>query len=57
MLYWVMMRMLKVVFWFLFRPDILKNALQKAVERGQLEQITGKGATGTFQVCGNMHLG
>ncbi|KAL2090485.1 hypothetical protein ACEWY4_012748 [Coilia grayii] len=32
------------------RPDNLKNALQKAVERGQLEQITGKGASGTFQL-------
>ncbi|KAG5274572.1 hypothetical protein AALO_G00137790 [Alosa alosa] len=32
------------------RPDILKNGLQRAVERGQLEQITGKGATGTFQL-------
>ncbi|XP_078498699.1 heterochromatin protein 1-binding protein 3 [Lissotriton helveticus] len=32
------------------RPHILKNALQRAVEKGQLEQITGKGATGTFQL-------
>ncbi|CAB1436646.1 unnamed protein product [Pleuronectes platessa] len=32
------------------RPDILKTALLKAVERGQLEQITGKGARGTFQL-------
>uniref|UniRef100_A0AAY4E8V6 Heterochromatin protein 1-binding protein 3 n=1 Tax=Denticeps clupeoides TaxID=299321 RepID=A0AAY4E8V6_9TELE len=32
------------------RPDTLKNALQKAVEKGQLEQITGKGASGTFQL-------
>uniref|UniRef100_G3U388 Heterochromatin protein 1-binding protein 3 n=1 Tax=Loxodonta africana TaxID=9785 RepID=G3U388_LOXAF len=32
------------------RPQLLKNALQKAVERGQLEQITGKGASGTFQL-------
>ncbi|GAB1289121.1 Heterochromatin protein 1-binding protein 3 [Apodemus speciosus] len=31
------------------RPQLLKNALQRAVERGQLEQITGKGASGTFQ--------
>ncbi|XP_063293202.1 heterochromatin protein 1-binding protein 3 [Pelobates fuscus] len=32
------------------RPQMLKNALQRAVEKGQLEQITGKGASGTFQV-------
>lgn len=32
------------------RPDLLKNALQKSVEKGQLEQITGKGASGTFQL-------
>ncbi|KAJ8259642.1 hypothetical protein GJAV_G00171790 [Gymnothorax javanicus] len=32
------------------RPDILKTALQKAVGNGYLEQITGKGASGTFQV-------
>ncbi|KAM9362062.1 heterochromatin protein 1-binding protein 3 [Symphorus nematophorus] len=32
------------------RPDVLKTALVKAVERGQLEQITGKGARGTFQL-------
>ncbi|KAM4872441.1 heterochromatin protein 1-binding protein 3 isoform 6-T7 [Thomomys bottae] len=32
------------------RPQLLKNALQRAVERGQLEQITGKGASGTFQL-------
>ncbi|XP_077583234.1 heterochromatin protein 1-binding protein 3 isoform X2 [Stigmatopora nigra] len=32
------------------RPDVLKSALVKAVERGQLEQITGKGACGTFQL-------
>ncbi|XP_061793774.2 heterochromatin protein 1-binding protein 3 [Nerophis lumbriciformis] len=32
------------------RPEVLKSALLKAVERGQLEQITGKGATGTFQL-------
>ncbi|XP_075046911.1 heterochromatin protein 1-binding protein 3 [Mixophyes fleayi] len=32
------------------RPQLLKNALQRAVEKGQLEQITGKGASGTFQV-------
>lgn len=40
------------VFVFLYRPQLLKNALQRAVERGQLEQITGKGASGTFQVRG-----
>lgn len=34
----------------LLRPQLLKNALQRAVEKGQLEQITGKGASGTFQV-------
>uniref|UniRef100_A0A3Q3X641 Heterochromatin protein 1-binding protein 3 n=1 Tax=Mola mola TaxID=94237 RepID=A0A3Q3X641_MOLML len=32
------------------KPEVLKTALVKAVERGQLEQITGKGARGTFQV-------
>ncbi|XP_034442177.1 heterochromatin protein 1-binding protein 3 isoform X4 [Hippoglossus hippoglossus] len=32
------------------RPDVLKTALLKAVEKGQLEQITGKGARGTFQL-------
>nr|XP_033777775.1 heterochromatin protein 1-binding protein 3 isoform X2 [Geotrypetes seraphini] len=32
------------------RPQMLKNALQRAVEKGQLEQITGKGASGTFQL-------
>ncbi|XP_038551800.1 heterochromatin protein 1-binding protein 3 isoform X2 [Micropterus salmoides] len=32
------------------RPDVLKVALLKAVEKGQLEQITGKGARGTFQL-------
>ncbi|XP_044205769.1 heterochromatin protein 1-binding protein 3 isoform X3 [Thunnus albacares] len=32
------------------RPDVLKTALVKAVEKGQLEQITGKGARGTFQL-------
>ncbi|XP_059185523.1 heterochromatin protein 1-binding protein 3 isoform X2 [Centropristis striata] len=32
------------------RPDVLKSALVKAVEKGQLEQITGKGANGTFQL-------
>uniref|UniRef100_A0A3P8TM49 Heterochromatin protein 1-binding protein 3 n=1 Tax=Amphiprion percula TaxID=161767 RepID=A0A3P8TM49_AMPPE len=32
------------------RPEVLKSALVKAVERGQLEQITGKGARGTFQL-------
>ncbi|XP_062314178.1 heterochromatin protein 1-binding protein 3 isoform X2 [Osmerus eperlanus] len=32
------------------RPDILKSALVRAVEKGHLEQITGKGASGTFQL-------
>nr|XP_057910597.1 heterochromatin protein 1-binding protein 3 isoform X2 [Doryrhamphus excisus] len=32
------------------RPEVLKSALVKAVERRQLEQITGKGASGTFQL-------
>ncbi|XP_049893791.1 heterochromatin protein 1-binding protein 3 isoform X1 [Epinephelus moara] len=32
------------------RPDVLKSALVRAVEKGQLEQITGKGARGTFQL-------
>ncbi|XP_026881012.2 heterochromatin protein 1-binding protein 3 isoform X2 [Electrophorus electricus] len=32
------------------RPDVLKNCLQRAVEKGYLEQITGKGASGTFQL-------
>ncbi|XP_076862966.1 heterochromatin protein 1-binding protein 3 [Brachyhypopomus gauderio] len=32
------------------RPDVLKNCLQRAVEKGFLEQITGKGASGTFQL-------
>ncbi|TRY57407.1 hypothetical protein DNTS_026602, partial [Danionella cerebrum] len=32
------------------RPDVLKNCLQKSVEKGYLEQITGKGASGTFQL-------
>ncbi|XP_051957044.1 heterochromatin protein 1-binding protein 3-like [Xyrauchen texanus] len=32
------------------RPDILKNCLQRSVEKGYLEQITGKGASGTFQL-------
>ncbi|XP_041639048.1 heterochromatin protein 1-binding protein 3 isoform X2 [Cheilinus undulatus] len=32
------------------RPDVLKAALVRAVERGQLDQITGKGARGTFQL-------
>ncbi|XP_029359115.1 heterochromatin protein 1-binding protein 3 isoform X2 [Echeneis naucrates] len=32
------------------RPEVLKSALVKAVEKGQLEQITGKGARGTFQL-------
>ncbi|XP_025781163.1 heterochromatin protein 1-binding protein 3 [Puma concolor] len=34
----------------ILEPQLLKNALQRAVERGQLEQITGKGASGTFQL-------
>ncbi|XP_069775172.1 heterochromatin protein 1-binding protein 3 isoform X1 [Narcine bancroftii] len=32
------------------RPYLLKQALQRAVDKGQLEQITGKGASGTFQL-------
>ncbi|XP_061689140.1 heterochromatin protein 1-binding protein 3 isoform X2 [Syngnathoides biaculeatus] len=32
------------------RPEVLKSALVRAVERGQLQQITGKGASGTFQL-------
>ncbi|XP_013988998.2 heterochromatin protein 1-binding protein 3 [Salmo salar] len=32
------------------RPDILKSGLVRAVDKGQLEQITGKGASGTFQL-------
>ncbi|XP_068598808.1 heterochromatin protein 1-binding protein 3 [Brachionichthys hirsutus] len=32
------------------KPEVLKAALVKAVEKGQLEQITGKGARGTFQL-------
>ncbi|XP_061075226.1 heterochromatin protein 1-binding protein 3-like [Conger conger] len=32
------------------RPEVLKAALQRAVDKGHLEQITGKGASGTFQV-------
>ncbi|XP_065811166.1 heterochromatin protein 1-binding protein 3 isoform X3 [Labrus bergylta] len=32
------------------RPDVLKAALVKAVEKGHLEQITGTGARGTFQL-------
>ncbi|KAM3877746.1 heterochromatin protein 1-binding protein 3 [Diretmus argenteus] len=32
------------------RPDLLKSALVRAVEKGQLERITGKGASGTFQL-------
>lgn len=32
------------------RPDILKAALGRAIEKGQVEQITGKGACGTFQL-------
>ncbi|XP_032903948.1 heterochromatin protein 1-binding protein 3 isoform X1 [Amblyraja radiata] len=32
------------------RAYLLKQALQRAVDKGQLEQITGKGATGTFQL-------
>ncbi|XP_061582913.1 heterochromatin protein 1-binding protein 3 isoform X2 [Cololabis saira] len=40
------------------RPDVLKTALVKAVEKGLLEQITGKGARGTFQLkrAGNKNL-
>uniref|UniRef100_A0A3Q3WIS6 Heterochromatin protein 1-binding protein 3 n=1 Tax=Mola mola TaxID=94237 RepID=A0A3Q3WIS6_MOLML len=38
------------------KPEVLKTALVKAVERGQLEQITGKGARGTFQNNGNILL-
>lgn len=44
------------IFCFICRPQLLKNALQRAVERGQLEQITGKGASGTFQVRGQKGL-
>uniref|UniRef100_A0A3B5MJ39 Heterochromatin protein 1-binding protein 3 n=2 Tax=Xiphophorus couchianus TaxID=32473 RepID=A0A3B5MJ39_9TELE len=32
------------------RPDVLKTALVRAVEKGHLEQITGTGARGTFQL-------
>ncbi|XP_041747509.1 heterochromatin protein 1-binding protein 3 isoform X1 [Coregonus clupeaformis] len=32
------------------RPDILKSGLVRAVDKGHLEQITGKGASGTFQL-------
>ncbi|XP_056128737.1 heterochromatin protein 1-binding protein 3 isoform X2 [Lampris incognitus] len=32
------------------RPELLKVALVKAVEKGHLERITGKGASGTFQL-------
>ncbi|XP_032405670.1 heterochromatin protein 1-binding protein 3 isoform X2 [Xiphophorus hellerii] len=32
------------------RPDLLKTALVRAVEKGHLEQITGTGARGTFQL-------
>ncbi|XP_037535108.1 heterochromatin protein 1-binding protein 3 isoform X2 [Nematolebias whitei] len=32
------------------RPDVLKSALGRAVEKGSLEQVTGKGAQGTFQL-------
>ncbi|KAL0978499.1 hypothetical protein UPYG_G00171300 [Umbra pygmaea] len=32
------------------RPDVLKSALVRAVEKGHLKQITGKGANGTFQL-------
>ncbi|KAJ4926968.1 hypothetical protein JOQ06_014709 [Pogonophryne albipinna] len=38
------------------RPDLLKTALVKAVEKGILEQITGKGASGTFQLKRNQVL-
>ncbi|XP_029908166.1 heterochromatin protein 1-binding protein 3 isoform X2 [Myripristis murdjan] len=34
------------------RPELLKETLLKAVEKGQLERITGKGASGTFQLKG-----
>ncbi|KAK0130553.1 Heterochromatin protein 1-binding protein 3 [Merluccius polli] len=32
------------------RPDMLKTALVRAVTKGHLERITGKGASGTFQL-------
>uniref|UniRef100_A0A8C4Q432 Heterochromatin protein 1-binding protein 3 n=1 Tax=Eptatretus burgeri TaxID=7764 RepID=A0A8C4Q432_EPTBU len=32
------------------RPAILKQALQRCVDKGSLEQITGRGASGTFQL-------
>uniref|UniRef100_UPI00358ED578 heterochromatin protein 1-binding protein 3 n=1 Tax=Myxine glutinosa TaxID=7769 RepID=UPI00358ED578 len=32
------------------RPAILKQALQRCVDKGALEQITGRGASGTFQL-------
>ncbi|XP_030230732.1 heterochromatin protein 1-binding protein 3 isoform X2 [Gadus morhua] len=32
------------------RPDLLKSALVRAVDKGHLERITGKGASGTFQL-------
>ncbi|KAM6980859.1 heterochromatin protein 1-binding protein 3 [Aplochiton taeniatus] len=32
------------------RPDLLKGALLRAVDKGYLEQLTGKGASGTFQL-------
>ncbi|KAM4613339.1 heterochromatin protein 1-binding protein 3 isoform 1-T1 [Polymixia lowei] len=32
------------------RPDLLKTALVRAVDKGHLERITGKGASGTFQL-------
>lgn len=32
------------------RPDLLKSALLRAVDKGHLEQLTGKGASGTFQL-------
>ncbi|KAJ8332712.1 hypothetical protein SKAU_G00425010 [Synaphobranchus kaupii] len=32
------------------RPDLLKSALQRSVDKGYLDQITGKGASGTFQI-------
>ncbi|XP_030633178.1 heterochromatin protein 1-binding protein 3 [Chanos chanos] len=35
------------------RPDLLKSALQRAVDKGHLERITGKGASGTFQLKRN----
>lgn len=42
--------MCQMFVWVSLRPDVLKNCLQRSVEKGYLEQITGKGASGTFQV-------